>query len=721
MAGGGSPQTDLTAESGSRDDGGAARGDATERVPDGGRFAAVQRRLGRAGRLGRLGRIVPVPAAGRWRTALVVGGLTLVVAVPLLIAICVLRQPDIASVSDTAQIELRVRDVGLSHPPVVGLPGRIRGFDAGGSHPGPLSFYALAPVYRLLGADGWSLLASVAVLSTVAAAVSIWIGYRRGGWRFALAVAGGLTWLVLSYGPWRMVSAWNPDMPLMWWFVLLLAVWSVLCGDLVLLPVAVLAGSFCAQTHVPYMALVGGLFAVLAVWLAVGWRRSDAEDRRRILRWSAVGGGLVLVLWLPPLVEQLAEHPGNLAIIVENFRDPYDEQISVGDAAEVWAQQLDITGLLRSSYEADLWRPVGATGRGVVCLVAWGACAVVAVRRDRRSALTRLHLLVGITLVFGLVATSRIFGPVWPYLTRWAWGTTALMTIAIGWTLLTSGRPPWLPFARRGLDAPPDDADPPPDAAAPSGLAVTPVRAPRVAGAVLALVAVLGGGLLANNAAHAETSDQPVSVQMARLAAATSSALRDDPAGCGDACHYVVSWEDPEQGGAQGFGMVVALEGRGFDARTIPEFTLMVRRHRAIDPDDADAGIHVAIGAEAIMRARAEPDATEIAYDDPREDSDRALRSDLAATLEAEGYDDLAEQVRDEPPARIAGQDEMSLDLQGLLYLWDVGYQAPAAVFLVIPPGDATTGFGPSAPPDPDDPTGLITLNEIQAEATEPD
>ena len=54
----------------------------------------------------------------------------------------------------------------------------------------------------------------------------------------------------------RLTEPWNPYLPLLWWVVLLLAVWSVVCGDFIVLPLAVFAASFCAQTHLPYFGLV---------------------------------------------------------------------------------------------------------------------------------------------------------------------------------------------------------------------------------------------------------------------------------------------------------------------------------------------------------------------------------------------------------------------------------------------------------------------------------
>ena len=69
------------------------------------------------------------------------------------------------------------------------------------------------------------------------------------------------------------------------WLVLLLALWSLLCDDEVMLPIAVLAGSFCAQTHIPYLGLFGGLIVCTGVPIAVlTWRR-----RRRRSDGTAAG------------------------------------------------------------------------------------------------------------------------------------------------------------------------------------------------------------------------------------------------------------------------------------------------------------------------------------------------------------------------------------------------------------------------------------------------
>ena len=139
---------------------------------------------------------------------------------------------------------MRVRDVFSGHPPTIGLGGRIFGINnTQGAHPGPLSFYLLAPVYRLFGSTSWALQMSGAVLNVVAAghhavgdAPAVGPARRAAGGGRARRSSSSCTARTL------LVYPWNPFMPVLFWVLFLVCVWGVLCGDLPLLPVAVLAG-----------------------------------------------------------------------------------------------------------------------------------------------------------------------------------------------------------------------------------------------------------------------------------------------------------------------------------------------------------------------------------------------------------------------------------------------------------------------------------------------
>ena len=223
------------------------------------------------------------------RRVLGVVALVVLLALPLAVALGVLRQPTWHPTDDLAQTELQVRDVGTGHPPLIGLAGRLGSLDKQGSHPGPLSFWALWPLYELFGAHAWALQAAAASLHVLAIGTALWIAFRRGGLRLVLAVAAVAALLVRAYGTPILTEAWNPYLPVMWWLVFVLAVWSIVSDDPPMLPVAVFAGSFCMQTHLPYLGLAGGLFVGA---LAFAFRRAYVRRRevpgglRRLVTWA---------------------------------------------------------------------------------------------------------------------------------------------------------------------------------------------------------------------------------------------------------------------------------------------------------------------------------------------------------------------------------------------------------------------------------------------------
>lgn len=567
-------------------------------------------------------------------------GLTALLAVPVVVALIALRSPRWFPLVDMAQIEMRVRDVPTTHPPLLGLGGRIRGYGHTGSHPGPLAFYLLWPVYWLLGGSSWAFQVSAATLSLVAAGLAVWIGHRRGGATGAVAIAAVLALLLRSYGAVMVTEPWNPRLPVVWWVVCLLAVWSVLAGDLVLLPLVVLAGTFCVQTHIPYALLVGGLWLLTAAVLV---RRRRTLERRQVLP----AAGLFALVWLPPLVEQLVHRPGNLAIIVQNFRHPYDTRPPLAEARDLWLRHLDVTAFLRGDMV-----PVTTPARGLLFLAVWAASVAVAWRR-RAATLLALHAVVGTALVLGAVAVSRIFGPLWPYLLFWAWGTTALMAFAAGWTFTS----------------------------APSG----ELRWPRATVATLGAAGLLAVGLFAVKAPDTEMAGADLSATLSELAGPTLDRLRDDPAGCGDGCRYFVSWVDPVDLGSLGYGMVLELERSGFVARTDPYEGEAVRFHRTTHLDQTDAEVHVAIGDNDIRAWQLRDDAEQLAIVDFDTPADRAefrhLREELLLDLHAHGLHDLAQTAATTDPIEI--DPRMSPEAQQLVHLAN-HINRPTAVFLRI-------------------------------------
>ncbi len=105
------------------------------------------------------------------------------------------------------------------------------------------------------------------VLDVAAIALVLWIGWRLTGAGMTLALAATMAVVTHAYGAFLLTLPWNPYMPVLWWLVFLLAMWSVVVDDLVMLPIAVFAGTFCMQTHIPYLGLVGGIVLGATVWV----------------------------------------------------------------------------------------------------------------------------------------------------------------------------------------------------------------------------------------------------------------------------------------------------------------------------------------------------------------------------------------------------------------------------------------------------------------------
>jgi hypothetical protein len=509
--------------------------------------------------------------------------------VPFAVALGVLRHPRWYPILDIAQVELRVRDVGTPDRPLVGLLGRIYGHGIRGSHPGPIGFWVLWPFYRLYGGTAWALQAATATCNAFAVGTVLWLFQRRTGTYGVLGAGVALALLMRAYGFDKLTIPWNPYLPLLWWVVFLVAVWSVLCDDLVVgLPVAVFAGSFCAQTHVSYVGLVGVVGVMVVVMLS---RRVDLS--RRVAGVVAASAGLLLLLWLPPLLDQSSGHPGNLDVIRDAFTHPIEPPLGLGvHTVRTWLAYLDPWGLLRP-YPTTGHVLDGSPVPGVVTLLAWLGSVVVAARLRRRD-LIDLHIVVATALPAGLISISRIFGPVWYWLTLWSWGTLTLLVVATGWTLASCD------------------------------LAILRIRERRPAGAIVACCGAVAAGLLLTfNAAHADPSPDEVreSAILRHVAPLTVRALRGSG---GQHGRYLVRFdEDPFYVGAIGQGLVLELERQGFDVgvaeRSGPELT----HHRVRRPEDAAAIITQVAGPAAIERWRARPTATLVALYDPRSPTER--------------------------------------------------------------------------------------------------
>ena len=168
---------------------------------------------------------------------------------------------------DQALELLRIDDVGTKHTPLLGPWSRW-----GWAHPGPALFWLLTPFYRVFGETGVPI--GMGILNGLAIVGVIVVAHRRGGYELA-ALAGLMTaLLVRALGLSLVVDIWNPWAAFLPFVLFLMLVWSALCRDWLMLPIAVFVGSCVVQTHAGYLPLVGPLLV-----LALGPRSSTSSGR----------------------------------------------------------------------------------------------------------------------------------------------------------------------------------------------------------------------------------------------------------------------------------------------------------------------------------------------------------------------------------------------------------------------------------------------------------
>jgi hypothetical protein len=348
-------------------------------------------------------------------------------------------------------------------------------FDHNGwNHPGPTYFYLLSPAYRVLGSGARALFVGATLINALSAVACLavvrrWTTPTRTLWA-ALWICL-LAWLLAAAGPASttysegalggLVSPWNPMVII---FPLLLLV--ILCGaamdrSALSLVGAVLVASFVIQTNIsalpPVVALVaaaGGTWLVTAIAdrrhragppvvdapghprSVTRWGRGGPIPwGRRQWAWAAAGAVAFVLMWVPPLVQQLTNHPGNLTLIVRFFRAPHPGH-SAG--AALWSVAA-VYGVLVHGPAEVMRSYLGRTPHHVVSVVVVSVLvvllasvvAVVGVRQRNRFA-AGLGVLGLVGTVATAVAVTRVVGPVFGYLVVWAVALPFAVLVAVG-------------------------------------------------------------------------------------------------------------------------------------------------------------------------------------------------------------------------------------------------------------------------------------------------
>jgi hypothetical protein len=347
---------------------------------------------------------------------------------------------------DNAYSAVRGRDVFSSHVPLLGTwssASHATGHQV--NHPGPLQFDLMAVPVAVLG-RGPGAAVGMALVNATAVGLIGWLVLRRLGGAaatVAMALAALLTW---SLGSEMLYDPWSQHAPLLMFALFVVAVWCVVAGDPVALPVVAVAGGYALQTHLSYTLLVPGLTGFALAASAVRWvRRRD----RRTLRWLAIGVLTGLVVWVQPLIEQFTgDGEGNVAALF-NIRNSPAPTPSVGESVRAMGGTIAVPpAWLPPSYGSPSFhldgsgRPTWLAAAGLVAL-ALGLVALGIRAWHRGSPAVAAGTATALAaLAIGFVTVNRApmrFGIVPTYL-RWMWPLGMVVWLAVALALLDEAR-----------------------------------------------------------------------------------------------------------------------------------------------------------------------------------------------------------------------------------------------------------------------------------------
>jgi len=346
----------------------------------------------------------------RWRIAL----LATVVVAGVFVAWLGRATPPAFPFGDVAVIEITT-GATLRQPITLGPYSQF-----GWHHPGPLMFYLLAPFYALAGWNSIGLAAGALAVNLLAlGAIGVTLA-RHAGVVVAATVTTALGAYLLRGGE-LATSVWNPHLIVLPLVALIVSCATASVGDGAGLIAATIVASLVAQTSV---SVVPVALSVAGVAAGLGWASRAPSSRGsgihgRWLVWAALA---CLALWLPPLMEQIATHPGNLTKLFRFFVSEPSRGQSWRDAVLAWGDVS--TAMLRRGFElpwGQAFEHRGSWSTTAVAVVQLSMLAPLAVwaRRGGHEALARVALLTALASVVACWSITRIAGTIGDYQIFW--------------------------------------------------------------------------------------------------------------------------------------------------------------------------------------------------------------------------------------------------------------------------------------------------------------
>jgi hypothetical protein len=332
---------------------------------------------------------------------------------------------------DQAVVSVAVRRA-LSWQQTLGIYDRF-----GWHHPGPSYFYLVATAMRVLGSThaAQAQMATVIVVNGACAVGSVIVVGRRWGTQAAAATAVVLTAVAALMGASQPSPATSSFILNSTWTTYLVIFPLVFAGVLAAVAIhgslpalvgSAVAASYAVQADISPAGL-GALFVLVGVvGCSVAWWKRGRPSNRQLSSAASLGV-LLILMWVPPIIEQFSNSPGNLTLLWRFFvTHPQPKVGLVQGATQVGNNAVSPfgvhSGVLQFAHEPGLRQLLILAAGGIVVLL-------VALLARAKSAVTFAALgLAGLGVA--VYSASDIVGFPASYLTAWTAVPVILLLIA---------------------------------------------------------------------------------------------------------------------------------------------------------------------------------------------------------------------------------------------------------------------------------------------------
>jgi len=299
------------------------------------------------------------------------------------------------------------------------------------NHPGPAYFYLLAPLYAASGLKSIALSVTALALNIGCYAFVCWVVLTKLPRQVRLPILLILGWCVLRIHP-ILTDTWNPHVLFMPLIAALVVGAAAASGThWLFLPFCALI-SFAAQTHVGLIPI--GVAQLVTVFLLAALCARPAAET--LVRWINRSAWLLLVMWLPPIADQMAAPHGNLSKLFDFFTTNKDDKLGWKNAIGLWGDL--VNGIFRYDWKIPAGWGVtphmhyGAVATAVALVLVVALAAGVYWRRGE-SALAALCILSVVGSLIALWSLTQIRGMVFDHAIFWIIGVGAVTwSVAVG-------------------------------------------------------------------------------------------------------------------------------------------------------------------------------------------------------------------------------------------------------------------------------------------------